>query len=190
MENEKYAGKKIFGAAIKFTGDMLKPFLVDNDELRSQVDAVSSEQDMMAWYPLSTIVSLFEVASEHDFLERLASTWSIQVVREMRKQGTVRTPLEMLQMLEASFPLQHQGDVGTMSVRVIDRTSVELTDNTYAPCGYLITLAQSSVANFGAKDTVFEHASNTCRKRGGSSCTYTLKWEESDLLKMWSDKKA
>jgi hypothetical protein len=187
MNNDKYAGKKVFGAAIKYTGDILKPFLSEEEGLKNQIEAIKNEQDMTAWYPLSTVISLFEIAEKNGFLERLASSWAIQVVREMRKQGSVKTPTNALKMLEAGFPMQHQGNVGTFSVRVIDEKSVEISDHTYAQCGYLSTLCQSVVASFGAKDAKITHLSNTCKKSGGASCTYTLEWEESDLLKMWSE---
>jgi hypothetical protein len=188
MNNDKYADKKVFGAAIKYTGNILKPFLTEEEELKKQVEAVENEQDMSAWYPLSTVISLFEVAEKNDFLERLASSWAIQVVREIRNQGSANTPIDALLMLESSFPLQHQGDVGSLRIRVIDEKSVEITDSTYGPCGYLSTLCQSIVTNFGARNVKLTHLPKTCRKRSGSSCTYTLEWDESELLKLWSQK--
>ena len=72
MNDDKYADMKIFGAAIKYTGDILKPFLADHEDLKRQVEAIKNEQDMTAWYPLTTIISLFEIAEKNDFLERLA----------------------------------------------------------------------------------------------------------------------
>ncbi|MCP4196471.1 MAG: hypothetical protein GY762_04905 [Proteobacteria bacterium] len=188
MTNDKYADAKIFGAAIKYTGDILRPFLAEEEELRRKIEAVKSEQDMTAWYPLDTVIALFEIAEKNYFLERLASSWAIQVVREMRKQGSVKIPTNALLMLESSFPLQHQGNVGKLGVRIIDEKSAELTDSTYGPCGYLSALCENIVGNFGARNVKLTHTSNTCRKRSGSSCTYLLEWEESELLKMMSDK--
>ncbi len=188
MNDNKYSGKKIFGAAIKYTGEILKPFLSEEEALRKQIETIKNEQDMMAWYPLSTVVSLFEIADKNNFLERLASSWAIQVVREMRKQGSVKTPIDALRTLEAGFPMQHQGNVGAFAVKVIDEKSVEISDATYAQCGYLITLCQSLVASFGGRNAKASHTSNTCKKRGASACTYILEWEESELLKLWSKK--
>ena len=187
MNNEKYADARIFGAAIKHTGEILRPFLAEEEVLRKKIEAIKNDHDMTAWYPLDTVIELFEIAEKNNFIQRLANSWAIQVVREMRKQGSVKTPTNALLMLESSFPIQHQGNVGKLGVRIIDEKSAELTDSTYGPCGYLSTLCESMVGNFGARNVTLTHASNTCRRRSGSSCTYILEWEESELLKMMSD---
>jgi hypothetical protein len=62
MNNDKYVDARIFGAAIKYTGDILRPFLAEEEELRRKTEAVKNEQDMTAWYPLDTIIALFKIA--------------------------------------------------------------------------------------------------------------------------------
>ena len=42
MNDHKYSGKKIFGAAIKYTGEILKPFLSEEEALQKQIETIKN----------------------------------------------------------------------------------------------------------------------------------------------------
>lgn len=181
---DRYKNCKTIGIAIKVTGDLLRPFLKDQSHLISYIDSLQPPADLRRFHPLPILLDLFQVAEKNGLVERLAKAWALNVVREMRHQGSISTPQMALKMIAAGFPRQHQGNVGEVIVSFIDDKRATLVDSTYAPCGYISTFVQQTIANFGAINISSKHLKSGCRQRGGSTCEYEITWEESDLLQM------
>ena len=183
-DSHKYDGCMVLGAAIKYTGDLLRPVLAERRDLLAYIDTINTEEDMMRFHPLPKLMEFFEIAKANQYVKLLAKAWAINVVRQIRKQSSVSTPLKALRAIEAGFPMQHKGDVGEFKIEEICDNTVRVLDSTYAPCGYIITFAEQVVANYGGIDIAVEHLSKGCKDKGRSSCQYTLAWEESELLQL------
>ncbi len=183
-KNDRYSDCSVLGVAIKRTGDILKPILNKEKELLELIDSIKSENHEMAWYPLNHLISLFEIAENNNFVERLAKSWAVLAVRLMRKQGGINTPEKALMTIASGFKMQHQGNTGSYSVSMKNSTTAEIVDSSYSPCGYLIGLAELTIANYGAVNTKVLHLPGDCRNQGAPVCKYKLTWEESNLLRL------
>lgn len=173
----KYENCQVVGGAIKHVGEVIRPYIKDNPELLKVIDSIKTPAQESAFYPLSWLVMLFEIASQHDRVDRLARTYSTNSIRHIVKRGGVDSPQTVLKLIESSFRQQHKGDVGILRID-IKNNQASITDSTYAPCGYLITLIERTIKAFGAINIKTEHPETNCRIHGSKSCRYVVSWEE------------
>jgi len=181
---DQYSNCRIIGSSIKSAGEILKPLLKNEQELLDAIGSIKSEAELKAWYPMDTILALMELAEKNDFVERMAKSGALNVVRLMRQKGQVHTPEQALKTIEMGFKYQHQGNVGQLSVEIESPTAATVVDSTYGPCGYLSGMIELTIANYGAVNISMTHFSNNCRQHGAPACKYSYSWEESSLLKL------
>ena len=168
---------KVLGVAVKYTARLLKPFVEEDKNLHARVAAIQTREDEQAWFPISLLQDLFELAIEKGVFEQLAKSTATNVIKAMAASPGVSSPIKALQTIAQTFPMQHKGDVGQILITPTGPNSAELVDKTYAPCGYVIGLAEMAVAGYGGTNISITHEPEHCRNHHNTKCVYQITWE-------------
>ncbi len=174
----------VIGSSFIRLGQIVKPFIGNNDELGTLIESAQENSESMTWCPVPDLIRLFEIAEENNLLERAGESVAIGFFQVLSSQRRARTPEDVLLTMTQGFHEHHKGNVGRQDLRVIGKNTVEIIDTTYVPCGYLIPMLRKAIAGFGAKKVKVVHPPGECKKNGASACKITFSWEEGDLLKM------
>lgn len=178
----KYEDCRIVGTAIKQTGDILRPFITQADKDLLWLISSIGPKEREKFYPLSCLIRLFDIAEKNNLLDKLAISWATNVLHSLINLADVQTPEMALRLIEQVFPIQHEGDVGTLKIAPVNSHTAHILDSTYCPCGYISTMVTRIIKSYGAKNIDVVHEENRCRKRGDEECRYTITWSESELL--------
>jgi len=179
-----FEGCQVIGYALKRTGDILLPFVGNRTDLAKVLASLESDSAEKRWFPLEHLLELFDIAERNDLTRRVGVHWAGNFLRSFLRQKDVQLPEQALFAISRLFPEFHRGDVGKIRVQPVDKHVVEVSDTTYAPCGYLSALMERTIAGYGAEKIRIEHPPKSCRKEGAPSCKYVVSWEENDLLRM------
>ncbi len=179
MKDDKSAndGAKVLGVAVKYTARLLKAFVDENEKLRAQVAAIQTKEDELAWFPVSVLVELFNLAIEKGVFEQLAKSTATNVIKAMAASPGIDSPIKALHTIAQSFPMQHKGNVGEILITSTGSNSAEVVDGTYAPCGYVIGLAEMAVAGYGGSSISIAHEPEHCRNHQNTKCVYQITWQ-------------
>ena len=178
----RFEHSEVLGIAIKMIGSVLRPFVADK-ELRAMMDEVD-RADPRAFYPVTTLISLFQLAAKNQLLERLAKNLAVSSLPALMKMNHIQTPIDVIETLVEGFPSHHRDFVGDKSIREIGPDEVEIIDTSYVPCDYTIPLYKKTLEGFGAKQVVVDHPKEQCQKAGDAACRILFKWTQSDLLRL------
>ena len=187
-QSKDFSDCRVLGFAIKQAGEILEPFITNDEALTAFIGSIQTFDAMKQHYPLAPYLKLLKIAEQSGLLERLGKAAAIHGVQPLLRRDDITTVADILRVIEKEIPRQYQGNVGRFSVTMLDEACAELFDATFAPCGFLASFVERTMAGFGTKEIDINHQPNNCRKHGAEACKYTFTWSGSELLALTRQK--
>ncbi len=130
------------------------------------------------WYPMQQFTLLT------DYVEKIMNASVLnyigkQIVPEMKDAKVISfpSPKDFLKSMQKVYLAANKGaNIGEWKVVKEETNKIVVKSSTMHNCYLEQGVLQGGVEAFGGKSVIIKHSSTECRRKGGKSCDYEIRW--------------